>query len=137
MIQITVDILKFGQLGLASAPYDAFEVIYFKSGTKGVAVARLEVEKSDHPELRIFGHDARELSGNHGRMATVESAALGNWSDEVSTHFALTASGANDGMELVLSGRRGHHNFWWRSQVKIMNGEVVIQGPTLASDLHS
>jgi hypothetical protein len=137
LIQITVDILKFGKLGLTSAAYDAFEVIYFKSGTKGVAVARIEVEKSDHPELRVLGHDARELPSNHGRMATVENAVLGNWSDEVSTHFALTASGADDAMELVLSGRRKHHNFWWRSQVKIMNGEVMIQGPTLASDLHS
>lgn len=139
MIQITVDILKFGNLGVKSAPYDAFEVIHFKPGASdtAVAVARIEVEKSDHPELHVREQEPRELSSAQGRLATVQTAVLGNWSDEGSTHFALTASGADDTMELVLSGRRGHHNFWWRSQVKIVNGKVVVQCPALASDLHS
>lgn len=137
MIQISVNILKFGSLGVKSAPYDAFEVIHFKPGTNGQTVARIEVEKSDHPQLKISTHTPRELQGNPGSLATVESAPLGNWSDEASTHFTLTVSGSQDSIEFVLSGRRNHHNFWWRSQLKIVNGEVVLRGPVLANDPHS
>jgi hypothetical protein len=137
MIQISVNILKFGSLGVKSAPYDAFEVIHFKPGTNGQTVARIEVEKSDHPQLTVIAHEPRELSGNPGSVAAVESARLGTWTDEASTHFTLTVSGAQENIEFVLSGRRGHHNFWWRLQLKIVNGEVVLQGPVLANDPHS
>jgi hypothetical protein len=137
MIQISVNILKFGNLGVKSAPYDAFEVIHFRPGTNGQTVARIEVEKSDHPQLKVVAHESRELRGNPGNVAIVESAVLGSWSDEASTHFTLAVSGSQDNIEFVLSGRRGHHSFWWRSQLKIVNGEVVLQGPALANDPHS
>jgi hypothetical protein len=137
MIQISVTILKFGSLGVKSAPYDAFEVIHFKPGTNGQVVARIEVEKSEHPQLKVGADAPRELQGNTGSVATVESAVLGTWSDEASTDFTLTVSGSEDHIEFVLSGRRNHHNFWWRSRLKIVNGEVVLQGPVLANDPQS
>jgi len=137
MIQISVHILKFGNLGVKSGPYDAFEVIHFKPETRGVAVARVDVEKSGHPELKVKAHEPRELPTNAGSVATLESAVLGNRNDDGSTHFTLTVSGSDDQMEFVLSGRRDHHSFWWRSQLRIVNGEVIVQRPVLANDPHS
>ena len=137
MIHITVNVLKFGNLGVRSAPYDAFEVIQFKPNGEAAAVARIEVQKSDHPELRLCAQETREVSNHLGSVAAVESACLGSWSDEISTSFTLSVSGANDGLEFVLAGRRNHHNFWWRLQFNIVGGRVIVKGPALASDPHS
>lgn len=136
MIHITVNILKFGNLGVKSAPYDAFEVIHFKPYANCVGIARVEVQKSDYPELKVSPQDPREIQ-NTGNIAAVATAILGSWNDEASTNFSLSVSGAEDSIEFVLSGRRKLENFWWRSQIKIVNGEVVVAAPALVNDPHT
>ena len=134
MIRLKVNSLKFGNLGLKSGPYDAFEVICFKSSTNATPVARIEIEKSDFPELKLRKLDIGDLTVSPGSVATVETTVLGRWSDDVSTHFALMVSGKEDAFDIVLSGQRHRHHFLWRAQFKLVNGEVMIEGPSLAGD---
>lgn len=134
MIQLTVEFLKFGALGIRSAPHGVFEIIQIGSGPTGQAVARVEVEKAGHPILRMSRLDPQERPLNRWAMATVDRAVLENWSDETPTDCKLTASGKDDGMEIVLSGHCGYRSFRWRAEVQLVNGEALIRGPSLTSD---
>jgi len=59
---------------------------------------------------------------------------LAHWRDEAPTHFKLSAAGAEDRIEIVLSGDCRHRLFWWRAEFKLVNNEVVVDGPFRTDD---
>jgi hypothetical protein len=144
MIQLAVDDLQFGRLAVRSAPIGAathycapapaFEIIRLARDGKGVAVARVEVERAELPTLKV-GRLPPEERGVAGATAAVNGrVVLARWRDEAPTHFKLSAAGAEDRIEIVLSGDCGHRLFWWRAEFKLVNDEVVVQGPFLTDD---
>jgi hypothetical protein len=50
------------------------------------------------------------------------------------TDYELRAAGTDDGIEILLSGHHGYRCFWWRADITLENGEVIVRGPVLASD---
>jgi hypothetical protein len=134
----TFEFLKFGKLALRSAPHGAFEILHIVSaGTarlKGRAIARVEIEKDDSPSLRISRLEPQERSIPSRSFAHVDSVTLTSWRDDLPTDFELNATGTEDGLDLVLSGHRHYHLFWWRVQFEIVNEEVIIHGPFLADN---
>jgi hypothetical protein len=101
---------------------------------KGRAVARVEIEKDDSPFLRVSRLEPQERSIPSRSFAHVDSVTLTSWRDDLPTDFELNATGTEDGLDLVLSGHRHYHLFWWRVQFEIVNEEVIIHGPFLADN---
>lgn len=130
----TFECLKFGKLAVRSAPHGAFEVLQVVSPHKGRSVARIEVERDDSPSLKVIRVEPHERLIPSRSTANVDSVTLTSWKDEHPTDFELTASGKEDGLDLVLSGHRHYHLFWWRVQFEIVDEEVVIHGPFLADN---
>ncbi len=144
MIQLAVDDLQFGRLAVRSAPSGAeahycapapaFEIIRLARDGKGVAVARVEVERAELPTLKV-GRLPPEERGVAGATAAVNGkVVLARWRDETPTHFKLSAAGAEDRIEIVLSGDCRHRLFWWRAEFKLVNDEVVVDGPFRTDD---
>jgi|SRR5579872_2041402 len=134
MIQLAVECLKFGELGVRSAPSGAFEVIRFGDEGGATAVARIEVDRCGHPALKITRLDPEPRSLNPWAMATVEKAVLESWRDEQPTDCRLTAAHKEAAVELVLSGHCGYRLFWWRAEIAIAGGAIAVRGPFLAND---
>ncbi len=145
MIQLAVDCLKFGKLAVRSAPCEAgdhycvpapaFEIIRLVERGKGVAVARVEVERAEIPRLKLSSIAQEERAFDEACTATIGGkAVLARWRDETPTHFKLSAAGTDDRIEIVLSGDCRHRLFWWRAEFKLTNDEVVVHGPFLADD---
>ena len=145
MIQLAVDCLKFGRLAVRSAPCEggshycvpapAFEIVRVVGTGKGTAVARVEVERAELPKLKVSRVPPEERIFDKGAVATVSGrAVLAHWRDEAPTHFKLSAHGADDRIEIVLSGDCRHRLFWWRAEFKLVNDEVLVHGPFLADD---
>src|SRR5579863_4259556 len=115
MIQLAVECLRFGALGVRSAPYGVFEIVQLAGGNTGMAIARIEVDKAATPALKITRLQPQERSLNTWAMAAVEKAVLENWRDENPTDFKLTAARKEDGVEIILSGHCGYRLFLWRA----------------------
>jgi hypothetical protein len=145
MIQLAVDCLRFGRLAVRSAPCGAathycapapaFEIIRLAGDGEGVAVARVEVEKAELPTLKVERLAPEERRPGAGTTAAVNGkVVLARWRDEAPTHFRLSAAGAEDRIEIVLSGDCRHRLFWWRAEFKLVNDEVVVNGPFRTDD---
>jgi hypothetical protein len=145
MIQLAVDCLRFGRLAIRSAPgaeathyctpAPAFEVILLEVNGNGVAVARIEVEKAELPTLRVDGIPGEQRHTGTGATAIVTGkVVLAHWRDEAPTHFKLSAAGTEDCIEFVLAGDCRHRLFWWRVEFKLVNDEVVVNGPFRTDD---
>jgi hypothetical protein len=144
MIQLAVDGLQFGRLALRSAPgcaethycapAPAFEIIRLAANGKALAVARVEIERAELPTLKVDRLEPEER-GLAGATASVNGKVLlARWRDEAPTHFRLSAAGAEDRIEIVLAGDCRHRLFWWRAEFKLVNDEVVVDGPFLTDD---
>jgi hypothetical protein len=145
VIQLAFDCLKFGRLAVRSAPCDAgnhycvpapvFEIVRLVGPGKGVSVARIEVERAEIPRLKLSSTAPEERPFDEACAATIGGkAVLARWKDETPTHFKLSATGADDRIEIVLSGDCRHRLFWWRAEFKLVNEKVVVHGPFLADD---
>lgn len=145
MIQLAVDCLQFGRLAVRSAaigaathycaPAPAFEIIRLAEDGKGFAVARVEVERAELPTLKVDRLPPEERRPGAGATAAVTGkVVLARWRDETPTHFKLSAAGMEDCIEIVLSGDCGHRLFWWRAEFKLVNDEVVVNGPFRTDD---
>jgi len=134
MISLTVDCLKFGELVVRSAPYDAYEVLQLTGAGVALSVARVDVEKREIPELRLSQAQTKEQCVDAKSMASIEKTVLGKWSDEIATDFELTVEGSLDRIEFVLHGHRGYHLFGWRLDFELVNGEVIVRGPVMLDD---
>lgn len=137
MIHISVDSLRFGGLAVRSAPWDAFEVIRLTAPGLGVVSARVELVKSDHPELRVQTPERAERFLNSESMATVEKVVLGKWASEENTDFELMLSGSENHVEFYLHGHRDYHLFGWRLEFQLLDDQLLTRGPSLASDPNS
>jgi hypothetical protein len=144
MIQLAVDCLQFGRLAIRSAPSGAathycapapaFEIIRLVGDGNGVTVARVEVERAELPTLMVDRLPPEERGVAGATAAVNGKVVLARWRDEAPTHFKLSAAGAEDRIEMVLSGDCRHRLFWWRAEVKLVNDEVVVRGPFLSDD---
>lgn len=134
MINLTVDCLKFGGMVVRSAPYDAFEVLRLTSGNTALSVARIDVEKTELPHLRLTQAPAAERCVDAASMAALERAVLGKWSDDVSTEFELTVEGSQDRIRFVLHGHRDYHPFRWGVDFLLIDDEVIVRGPAILDD---
>jgi hypothetical protein len=144
MIQLAVDCLQFGRLAVRCAPCaaethycapaPAFEIIRLGEDGNGVAVARVEIQRAELPTLKV-DRLAPEERGITGATAAVNGkVVLARWRDEAPTHFKLSAAGTEDSIEFVLSGDCRHRLFWWRAEFKLVNDEVVVNGPFRTDD---
>jgi hypothetical protein len=144
MIQLAVDSLQFGRLAVKSAPSGAathscapapaFEIIRLAGDGNGVAVARVEVERAELPTLKV-DRLPQEERGVAGATAAVNGkVVLARWRDDAPTHFRLSAAGAEDRIEIVLSGDCRHRLFWWRAEFKLVNDELIVNGPFRTDD---
>jgi hypothetical protein len=144
MIQLAVDSLQFGRLAVRSAPSGeashycapapAFEIIRMAGDGNGVAVARFEVERAELPTLKVDRLSSEERTVAGATAAVNGKVVLARWRDEAPTHFRLSAAGAQDRIEIVLSGDCRHRLFWWRAEFKLVNDEVVVNGPFRTDD---
>ena len=144
MIQLAVDCLQFGKLAVRSAPScpathycapaPAFEIIRLAGDGKGVTIARVEVERAGLPTLKIDRLPPEERGVGSSAAAVNGKVVLARWRDAAPTHFRLSAAGAEDRIEIVLSGDCCHRLFWWRAEFKLVNDEVVVNGPFLTDD---
>jgi len=143
MIQLAVDGLRFGRLAVRSAASGsathyctaapAFEIIKLEANGDGVAIARVEIERAEVPTLKVDRLPPEQRQP--GATAAVSGkVVLARWRDDAPTHFKLSATGADDRIEMVLSGDCGHRLFWWRAEFKLVNDEVVVNGPFLTDD---
>lgn len=145
MIQLAVESLQFGRLAVRSAaacaadhycaPAPAFEIVRLEDNGKNVAIARVEVKKAGLPTLKVDKLPSEERPCSSGASVAVNGkVVLARWRDEAPTHFKLSAAGAEDCIEIVLSGDCRHRLFWWRAEFKLVNDEVVVSGPFLSDD---
>ncbi len=130
----TFECLKFGKLGLRSAPHGAFEILQILSPHQGRTVARVEIEKDDTPSLKVIRVEPQARLLPSRSTANVESVTLVSYKDEHPSDFELNAALSEDGLELTLSGHRHYHLFWWRAQFEVVDDEVIIHGPFLADN---
>jgi hypothetical protein len=145
VIELAVDCVRFGRLAVASAvactanhycvPAAAFEIIRLAADGTALAVARIEVERADPPALKVSALPAEERVLDAAATATIGGkAVLMRWRDDAPTHFKLAASGADDRIEIVLSGDCRHRLFWWRAEFKLIDDKVIVHGPFLSHD---
>jgi hypothetical protein len=134
VIQLAVECLRFGTLGVRSAPHGAFEIILFAAGDTATTAALIEVERSGHPSLKISKVDPQERALNPWATASVEKAVIDHGRDENPTDFKLTAARKGDAVEIVLAGHCGYRLFWWRAEIELVNNEVIVRGPFLSND---
>lgn len=128
----TFDCLQFGKLALRSAPHGAFEVLMLISPHHGRTIAHVEIDRNDHPKLKVTRVEPQERLLPSRSTAKVDAVTLTSWKDEHPTDLQLNAEGREDGLELVLSGHRHYHLFWWRVEFRVAGDEVLIHGPFLA-----
>ena len=134
MIQLAVECLRFGALGVRSGPHGAFEIVQFAAGDTATTTALIEIERSGHPALKISRVDREERALNPWSTASVEKAVIDHGRDENPTDFKLTAARKGDAVEIVLAGHCGYRLFWWRAEVELVNDEVIVRGPFLSND---
>jgi len=134
VIQLAVECLRFGTLGVRSAPFGAFEIIQFATGETATTAALIEVERSGHPALKISKVERQERALNPWSTASVEKAVIDHGRDENPTDFKLTAARKGDAVEIVLAGHCGYRLFWWRAEIELVNNEVIVRGPFLSND---
>ena len=144
MIQLAVDGLQFGRLAVRSAPCGvathycapapAFEIVRLAADGRSVAVARVEVERAKLPTLKIDRLPPEERGVAGATVAVTGKVVLARWRDDTPTHFKLSVAGAQDRIEIVLSGDCGHRLFWWRAEFKLVKDELVVHGPFLTDD---
>jgi hypothetical protein len=134
----TFEFLKIGKFALRSAKHGAFEILEIlapgASPLRARAIARVEIERDDAPSLRVTRVTPDERLIPNRSCAHVDSVTLISWRDELPTDFELNASGTEEGLDLVLSGHRHYHLFWWRVQFEIVVDDVIIHGPFLADN---
>jgi hypothetical protein len=145
MIQLAVDCLKFGSLAVRRAqpevehhycvPAPAFEIIQLLDEGRGVAIARVEVERCDVPALKVHRLARQERCLDAGASAAVTGpVVLAHWRDELPTHFKLSAFGTEDYIEILLSGDCRRRLFWWRAEFRLVDDQVTVHGPFLSVD---
>jgi len=134
VIQLAVECLRFGALGVRSGPHGAFEIVQFAAGDTATTTALIEIERSGHPTLKISRVDREERALNPWSTASVEKAVIDHGRDENPTDFKLTAARKGDAVEIVLAGHCGYRLFWWRAEVELVNDEVIVRGPFLSND---
>jgi hypothetical protein len=139
-MQTTVACAKFGNLVVRCAPPQGFEIIRLVSGNCGVIVARVEVEETGIPRLKVSRLEPQDCL-LEADATVLDRVLLASRRGEIASCFQLTATGTDDHIEIMLSGDHrhagGHHRyrlFWWRAEFRLVNGEVVVHGPFLADD---
>lgn len=137
MIQISVDSLRFGSLAVRSAPWDAYEILHLTAPAAGIVSARVELIKSQRPELRVETPQRVERFLQTDSMAIVEKVILGKWTDEEETDFELVLKGSADSIEFYLHGHRNYHLFAWRLEFQLLDDQLLTRGPHLASEPNS
>lgn len=137
MIHISVDSLRFGDLVVRSAPWDAYEVIRLSTAGSGIVCARVELIKSDLAELRVETPERVERFLHSESMATIEKVVLGKWTNEEDSDFELLLTGSENLIEFYLHGHRNCHLFGWRLEFQLLDGRLLTRGPHLASEPNS
>ncbi len=140
-MQLTIQCLRFGRLVVRHVDDDVFEIVRLVGGDQGVTVARVEVDETGMPALRITALEPRERVLDPHKTASVHRAVLASRRDESHNRFQLTASEFEDGVEIVLSGdhrypapRHRYRVFSWRAECRLAGDEVVVHGPFLSDD---
>lgn len=129
---------RLGDWLLKSAGNGVFEVIHVDSG-EARAVARVGVELGPALSVRRVKGKPRAIepaAGEAGDRVVLSDCRKGD-----PDCFRLTAALSGADLEIILAGdsrheagRRHFHLFWWHAEFGTSDGEVVIHGPTLASD---
>ena len=120
---------------MRSAPHGAFEILAGHLASQGPHDCSRD--RDDSPALKVIRVEPQERLLPARSTANVDSVTLTSWKDEHPTDFELTATARNEDLDLLLSGHRHYHLFWWRVQYEIIDEEVVIHGPFLADNTSS
>lgn len=122
---------------------DSLEIVEFR-GDRAVVLARIEVDETAFPALKIVKLDANQRSTEPAPAVCLTHAVLSSRRGDHPTCYDLTVKGKADGLEIVLSGDtrsmagdRHYRLFWWRAECRMSGGELVIHGPRLAGDIDS
>ena len=128
--------LRAGSLVLRSTSQSSFEILQLVTDHKGILIACGEVLRDPFPTLHINKLQPQESVLDLGAMAS-DRLVLHRLRDTPPTDYELRAANTENGMEILLSGHQRYRCFWWRADVTLVNGEVLIRGPVLATDCDS
>ena len=123
---------RFGSIVIQAGTRGAFEVIRRLSPKAGTLIASFEIELAHMPKLKLRRMRAQKRAVARSMARTGDRVLLARIEG-----CELTAQGADDDVEIILTGDWGHRLVHWRAEFTVIDGEVVVHGPFLSGDLHS
>ena len=131
---------QFGNLAVAALDDNSFEVVHLASVDLGVALARIEVDESCFPTLRIHELEGEQRGVQYG-LKPVSHALIASRKSDHPTSFELTVAAHEGGIRIELSGDhrcmagdRHYRLFYWKAECRYQDGQLRITGPYLAGD---